>query len=63
MDKNPVLDIPSASQIPFPSSCYSAGLFFFHYALAGHTAFSEFTLDGDAQVLTWMVTPDSVQFP
>ena len=47
----PVFDIPSASQIPVSSSCYSADLFFFHYALAGHKAFSEFTLDGDDQEL------------
>ncbi len=46
----PGFELPSVGQIPFPSSCYSADLFFFHYALAGHTASSEFTLDGDAQL-------------
>ena len=31
------------------------GLFFFQCALAGHTAFSGFILDGDYQVLTYMI--------
>ena len=37
------------------------GLFFFQCALAGHTAFSGFILDGDYQVLTWIIAPVAVQ--
>ena len=45
---------------PFSELVLLREFILFSVCMAGHEAFSVFTLDGDYQALTWMIAPVSV---